>query len=380
VSGQTTLNYTYDANGNVTNDGSHGYTYDSENRVISVDNGAAVYAYDHQNRRYKKTVGSTVTHYVWEGNQVVGEYNGSTGTMLVSYSYAGSRLIGKNAGSTQVILSDRISVRLALSNVGVVAGRQGQLPFGEDFAESGLQEKHHFTSYERDGETGTDYAVNRQYSNGLGRFMRSDPDTKSCDFNNPQSLDRYVYVRNDPINKADPLGLNECSAGQVWWEPPGGGIAVCLCTETYCEWDYRLRPISENEPKYQAPDGRPHPCPKYVRDWFKKYYAFFADMAKRLGVPVEYIIAVATAESGWHGYKHNNPFNSPPGHRYPSLEAAEDAWIARWGKDVNGGQTIEEFAQKLWEDHYDREDVNWRGDIATQYQYIVDHEYDCTAK
>src|SRR5205085_5116669 len=80
----TTLNYTYDANGNVTNDGLHSYAYDSENRLVSVDGGAtATYAYDQQNRRYKKTVGSTVTHYVWEASQVVAEYNGSTGAALV---------------------------------------------------------------------------------------------------------------------------------------------------------------------------------------------------------------------------------------------------------------------------------------------------------
>ncbi|MBI3651310.1 MAG: hypothetical protein HY231_09855, partial [Acidobacteria bacterium] len=33
--GSTTLNYVYDANGNVTSDGAHSYTYDAENRVVS---------------------------------------------------------------------------------------------------------------------------------------------------------------------------------------------------------------------------------------------------------------------------------------------------------------------------------------------------------
>ena len=39
------VNHTYDATGNVTNDGVHSYTYDSENRLVSVDSGAT-YAYD----------------------------------------------------------------------------------------------------------------------------------------------------------------------------------------------------------------------------------------------------------------------------------------------------------------------------------------------
>src|SRR5262249_28909162 len=48
--------------GNVTNDGVHSYTYDSENRLASVDGGAtASYAYDHQNHRIKKVVGSSIT-------------------------------------------------------------------------------------------------------------------------------------------------------------------------------------------------------------------------------------------------------------------------------------------------------------------------------
>ncbi len=79
------------------------------------------------------------------------------------------------------------------------------MPYGEDFGESGVQDKHHFTSYERDSETGTDYAVNRQYVQSVGRFMRVDPirgPNKS-----PLLLNRYAYAHNDPINSVDPLGL-----------------------------------------------------------------------------------------------------------------------------------------------------------------------------
>ncbi len=62
----STVNYSYDAAGNVTNDGAHSYGFDSENRLVTVDGGStASYAYDNRNRRYKKTVGSTVTHYIW---------------------------------------------------------------------------------------------------------------------------------------------------------------------------------------------------------------------------------------------------------------------------------------------------------------------------
>jgi RHS repeat-associated protein len=197
--------YSYDSAGNVTNDGVHSYTYDAENRVVSVDSGAATYSYDERNWRVKKTVGSSVTHYIWEGGQVLAEHNGSTGAVIVDYIYAGGRMIAKeDAGARRYFLSDRLSVRVSLDTGGNVVGRQGHLPFGEDFAESGTQQKQHLTSYERDAESGLDYAVNRYHSSNAGRFSSVDPVTGGIA--SPQSLNRYSYVQNDPVNLVDPDG------------------------------------------------------------------------------------------------------------------------------------------------------------------------------
>ncbi|MEK6410027.1 MAG: RHS repeat-associated core domain-containing protein [Acidobacteriota bacterium] len=203
--------YAYDAAGNVTWDGVHNYQYDAENRMVSVDGGStASYTYDHQNRRYKKTVGMTVTHYVWQGGQVLAEHNGGTGGVITDYVYSGSRMIANvSGGTTQYFLSDRLSTRLVLDASANVIGRQAHLPFGEDFAKSGTQEKHHFTSYERDSETGSDYAVNRGYSPNVGRFQQADPYKASGYKVDPQSWNRYRYSRNDPINLIDRLGLDE---------------------------------------------------------------------------------------------------------------------------------------------------------------------------
>jgi hypothetical protein len=90
-----TANYVYDDAGNVTDDDSHTYSYDAENRLVSVDGGStATYVYDHQNRRVKTASGSS-THYVWEGYQVLAEHNASTGAVLIDYVYAGSQMIAK---------------------------------------------------------------------------------------------------------------------------------------------------------------------------------------------------------------------------------------------------------------------------------------------
>jgi RHS repeat-associated protein len=152
-----------------------------------------------------------VTHYVWQGSQVLAEHNGGTGAVLTDYVYSGSRMIAKVAGVTiNYFLSDRLSARLVLDGAGNVIGRQGHLPFGEEFGGSGTQEKHHFTSYESDSETSTNYAVNRQYSQDLGRFNRPDPLSASGKRQAPQSWNRYAYSTSDPINMKDPLGLFAC--------------------------------------------------------------------------------------------------------------------------------------------------------------------------
>jgi RHS repeat-associated protein len=227
-----TKNYSYDAAGNVTNDGTHAYIYDAENRLVSVDGGAtASYSYDHNNRRISKTVGSVTTYFVWEGSQCIAEYDGNTGALQSEYIYSGSRIIAKSAnGAMQYFLSDRLSERLVLDMSGNAIGRQAHLPFGEDFAESGTQEKHHFTSYERDDESGIDYAINRGYQSSVGRFNQADPYRASGYMVDPQSWNRYAYVQNGPVNAIDPTGLflaapqptPSMDLWMIWWLIFGG--------------------------------------------------------------------------------------------------------------------------------------------------------------
>jgi RHS repeat-associated protein len=222
----STLNYSYDSAGNVTNDGVHSFTYDAENRVVSVDGGStASYSYDHQNRRIKRTVGSTTTHYVWQGGQVIAEHNGSSGAVITEYIFAGGRMIAREGGGRTFFLYDRLSVRATITDgQGNIQGRQSHLPFGEELVGTGTTDKHRFTSYERDSETGTDYAVNRQHAQSVGRFSRPDPYDGSYNFGDPQSLNRYTYVRNDPVNEVDPLGLiRACPPGTHAVNGPNGG-------------------------------------------------------------------------------------------------------------------------------------------------------------
>jgi RHS repeat-associated protein len=63
-----------------------------------------------------------------------------------------------------------------------------------------------FTGKERDSESGLDNFEARYLGSSLGRFMSPDP--MGGDTKDPQSLNRYAYVRNNPLKLTDPTGLN----------------------------------------------------------------------------------------------------------------------------------------------------------------------------
>jgi RHS repeat-associated protein len=67
---------------------------------------------------------------------------------------------------------------------------------------------HKFTGKERDSESWLDNFGARYNSSSLGRFMSPDPLLNSLKPNNPQTLNRYAYVRNNPLRFIDPTG--EC--------------------------------------------------------------------------------------------------------------------------------------------------------------------------
>ena len=70
------------------------------------------------------------------------------------------------------------------------------------------QQPYRYTTYERDGD-GVDQALMRSYHGWWTRFNELDPWEGSYDLTDPQSLNRYAYVRNDPVTFVDPDGLQE---------------------------------------------------------------------------------------------------------------------------------------------------------------------------
>jgi len=86
---------------------------------------------------------------------------------------------------------------------------------------------YHFAGMDEDGSNFD--AQYRKYNPTQGRWLSPDPYDGSYDFSNPQSLNRYNYVLNNPLSYRDPLGLMEvldCNAdntvcvdggGDCWW-------------------------------------------------------------------------------------------------------------------------------------------------------------------
>jgi hypothetical protein len=62
--------------------------------------------------------------------------------------------------------------------------------------------------------------MNRYYSTGYGRFLTVDPFGGSAEPENPMSWNRYGYGSGDPVNRADPSGLDDGDGGDDFADPP----------------------------------------------------------------------------------------------------------------------------------------------------------------
>jgi RHS repeat-associated protein len=127
---------------------------------------------------------------------------------------------GGSTGQVNWIVSDHLGTpRMIADQSGSLANmkRHDYLPFGEEigliggrtglkgFMNDGTRQK--FTGYERDWETGLDYAKARYDASAQGRFLSVDPLLSSADVASPQSFNRYSYVENNPLNFIDPTGM-----------------------------------------------------------------------------------------------------------------------------------------------------------------------------
>jgi RHS repeat-associated protein len=77
---------------------------------------------------------------------------------------------------------------------------------GERAYTNTCQQNYKFTGKERDPESGLDNFEARYYGSSIGRFTSPDDPFVGWQLNDPQSLNLYAYVQDNPINDVDPTG------------------------------------------------------------------------------------------------------------------------------------------------------------------------------
>jgi RHS repeat-associated protein len=210
----TSAGYSYDAAGNVTSDGFHTYTYDAEGNLTAVDGGStAQYVYNALNQRVSETVGGTTTQFaynvagqrlsIWNTASPAGELQEEyyVGNQRVAY-FANNMLHFQHQDWTG-------TERMRTTFNGAVEGTFTSMSFGDAFGTvTGSDgDPYHYGMLDHDYSSDTDHAQFRQYSSTPGRWMSPDPYDGSYNPLNPQSLNRYSYVLNNPMEFSDPLGL-----------------------------------------------------------------------------------------------------------------------------------------------------------------------------
>ncbi len=219
--------YQYDAAGNMINDTFHSYTYDAEGRMTAVDGGTtASYQYDGFGRRVTVRGNAGTYDFVFYPNgHWISKLHYPDGGVWWDELYAGDRHVATFAnGSTYFTHTDWLgSARVRTDPFASVISTCTSWPFGDNASCTGTDwSSMHYTGDEHDSEDNTEHTQFRQLSTAQGRWLSPDPYMGSMDLTNPQSLNRYSYVMNNPLNSTDPLGLdgNDCNQGDRQCDKP----------------------------------------------------------------------------------------------------------------------------------------------------------------
>lgn len=329
TSGTKTL--AYDNRGNLTGDGTWAFSYDPLNRLKTavVKNVTSLsYTYDPLDRLSNRTLGKAVANYLYEGDQLIGEYS-SAGALVRRYVRApgiDEPLViydGTSAATKTWLYADHEGSITATANAaGTPVTTLSYGPFGEPSTTTGVALR--YTGQQLDPDSGLYYYKARWYSPYMGRFLSPDP-TGVAD-----GMHLYAYVGNDPINYEDTFGLNkQCAAG------------------------------------------------KYGK-FFSNNYEPALDMANKYGMDVDLPLGVAAHESGWNtssmSLTQHNPFGATPngfatkGITYNSYASAWQNWGNQWGNRVQDvGSDQNAFINQLKKDNQgakNQEDV--RGPYNTE--------------
>ena len=197
----------YDLNGNLLSDDVNTYTWDARNRLVNISgpNVNASFQYDALGRRTSKTVNGNTTSFLYDEANIVQEQSAQLGNANILNGGIDEKFARTDSSGIWSPLSDGLGSTLSLTdNAGVAQSEYSYGAFG-DTAQTGADSSHsaQYTGRENDA-TGLYYYRARYYSPSLQRFISEDPVRfRGGDVN------FYAYVKNDPMNFIDPMGLSQ---------------------------------------------------------------------------------------------------------------------------------------------------------------------------
>jgi RHS repeat-associated protein len=199
----------YDSNGNLKNDTFHSYTWDANNRPVSID--SIGITYDALGRQVEQN--QSGTYY-----QIVYTPQGKKLAVMKGQTIQQAFVPLPGGGTAEYLSwglshyrhpdwlgSDRLASSYQKSSTPITSAAYA--PFGEPYATSGNGELS-FTGANKDTDWLQYDFLARQYDPRQGRWSSPDPaGLAAVDPSNPQTWNRYTYVANDPLAFFDPLGL-----------------------------------------------------------------------------------------------------------------------------------------------------------------------------
>jgi RHS repeat-associated protein len=197
-------NLTYDANGNLINDGMNSYTWNARNQLSSIHGAVtANFQYDAFGRRVSRTIGGT-TEYLYDGVNPVQELSGTTVTANLLTGLGVDQYFQRtDASGAADFLADALGSTIALNGLsGSLLGGYTYEPFGNVAISGTSTNPYQYTGRPNEG-AGLYFYRARYYSATFQRFISEDPLEFADGFN------RYLYAGNNPIGFSDPFGLEK---------------------------------------------------------------------------------------------------------------------------------------------------------------------------